>query len=104
MAFKDDYEFELLVNEAEKMVIDVLEEQLNIIKESEGEDNLCRCQDCILDMCALALNNLKPYYRSSFTGRVYAQGLIYNDEYKTGVINSVKNAIKKVRKNPSHVM
>ncbi len=104
MAFKDDYEFDLLVNEVEKMVISVLEEELKKIEDTEGGDKLCKCQDCILDMCALALNNIKPYYRSSFTGRVYAQGLIHNKEYKDTVIKAITDAINKVKKNPSHVL
>lgn len=97
MKFKDMYDFDLLVNEAEKLIIEEMEEQLN-----EDQENLiCKCQDCVLDMAALALNNIKPSYRSSFTGVIYAQRL-YDGKYKEEVKQAVKNAIEKVKKNPSH--
>ena len=95
MAFKDNYDFDLLINEAEHLVIEELGKQL-----SETED-ICKCQDCVLDMAALAMNNIKPAYRSSFTGVIYAQRLI-NGDYITKVSENVKTAIDKVSKNPSH--
>jgi competence protein ComFB len=97
MSFKDNYDFELLVNEAENIVFEELGNQL----EEDKEGNICKCQDCVLDMAALALNNVKPAYRSSFTGVIYALSL-KDGEYKDIVTKSVKNAIDKIKKNPSH--
>ncbi len=97
MAFKDDYEFELLINEAKKLAIEELEKQLA----EEEYNDICKCQDCILDMATFSLNNIRPKYRSSFTGVLYAQQLQTGD-YKDEVAKAVKNAIKKVSKNPSH--
>jgi competence protein ComFB len=97
MAFKDDYDFDLLFNEAENLVIEELGNQLS----SEENTNICKCQECVLDMATLSLNKLKPIYRSSFTGIVYSQQY-YSGDYKTEVENIVKDAIKKVSSNPSH--
>jgi competence protein ComFB len=97
MTFKENYDFELLVNEAENIVIEELGAQL--AEDKEGK--ICKCQDCILDMAALALNNVKPAYRSSFTGVIYALGLKDGD-FKEQVTSSVKKAIDKIKKNPSH--
>lgn len=97
MGFKDDYDFELLVNESENLVFDELEKQLD----EEEYANICRCQDCILDMATLALNKIKPKYRSSFTGVIYAQQY-HSGEFIDEVKKAVKNAIDKVSKNPSH--
>ncbi|OHD12450.1 MAG: competence protein ComFB [Spirochaetes bacterium GWD1_27_9] len=97
MAFRDNYDFELLVNEAERIIIEELEKQLS----EDTENKICKCQDCVLDMAALALNNVKSSYRSSFTGVIYAQQL-YDGKYKEEVTKSVKRAIEKVKKNPSH--
>ncbi len=91
------YDFDLLVNEAEKLVIREMEELLN----DDKEQKICKCQDCVLDMAALALNNIKPTYRSSFTGVVYAQQL-QDGKYMEELKNAVKKAIEKVKKNPSH--
>ncbi len=98
MAFKDKYDFDLLVNEVESVVIDEIERQLN----RAGKD-VCRCQDCVLDMAALALNHLKPNYRStlSYKGVIYKQRL-KSDTYRRSVEKVVEKAIEKIRKNPSH--
>jgi len=97
MSFKDEYDFDLLVNEGEDLVIEELEKELG----KKEYDNICKCQDCILDMATLALNNLKPTYRSSLTGRIYA-AQYHEGTYLTEVESAVRNAIKKVSKNPSH--
>lgn len=97
MSIRDDYDFDLLVNEAENLVIEELEKDLAL----EEYNDICKCQDCILDMATLALNKIKPKYRSSFTGIIYSQGL-HSGEFKDEVEKAVKTAIDKVSENPSH--
>jgi competence protein ComFB len=60
MAFEDTYDFDLLKNEAEKLVLHELEGQLEALP---GE--VCRCNECVVDMAAIALNTVKPLYRFS---------------------------------------
>ena len=96
MALTEEYNFEYLVNEAERLVIEILEEELH-----EQADSVCRCQDCVLDMAAFALNNVKPLYRVSLIGKLYAHTLD-NSEYAEVVRESVKSAVEKISKNPSH--
>ena len=95
MAFSDTYEFETLVNEAERMVIQELEVQL------KGAVGVCTCQDCVLDMAAYALNNVKPAYRVSLMGTVYARG-VTDTEYAGEISRVVADAIRKIKANPSH--
>lgn len=97
MAFKDKYDLENLVNESERLVFDELENQLS---ESWAAD-ICRCQDCILDMAALALNSMKPLYRVSLMGRIYAS-VLQESEEKDRARTAVNQAIKKISLNPSH--
>ena len=97
MSFKDNYDFELLVNEAESIVIEELGRELA----NDRDNQICKCQDCVLDMAAFALNKVKPAYRSSFTGVIYALGL-KDGEFMDQVTKSVKSAIEKIKKNPSH--
>ncbi|MDR1105839.1 MAG: late competence development ComFB family protein [Treponema sp.] len=97
MAFIDTYDFELLVNEAEKLVIDELGRQL----EGCGEE-LCTCNDCVADMAAVALNTVKPLYRFSLLGSLYAAHAMNEASYAESVRKAVSSAIEKVRKNPSH--
>jgi competence protein ComFB len=97
MAFIDDYDFELLKNEAEKLVLDELGRQLGSY---EGE--ICRCNDCVVDMAAMALNAVKPYYRFSLVGTLYAAQAMSEESYASSIREAVSSAIEKVRENPSH--
>jgi competence protein ComFB len=97
MGIRDDYDFGVLVNEAERMVTDELERRLA----ERADPSICVCQDCVLDMAAFALNSLKPVYRVSLLGTMYAQAM---DEsaYAKGVREAVDAAISKVHTNPGH--
>jgi len=95
MGLRDDYDFDTLVNEAERLVISELEIQ---ISKAQG---LCTCQDCVLDMAAYALNKVKPSYRVSLMGSVYARSGV-RAEYAREITQGVREAIEKVKANPSH--
>jgi competence protein ComFB len=97
MAFIDDYNFDLLKNEAEVLVIREVEIQLT--KEPE---ETCRCNECVVDMAAIALNTVKPLYRFSILGTLYASQAMTEQTYADSVKQAVANAIKKVKKNPAH--
>jgi len=97
MAFINEHDFEHLKNEAENLVIKDLGRQLDAFP-----DPICRCNDCILDMAAMALNSVKPLYRVSLLGKLYTETAMDEKAYGTSVREAVFNAIEKVRKNPSH--
>lgn len=97
MAIKEEYNFEYLVNESERLVLEALEKRL----EEDSDNKLCRCQDCILDIAALALNTVKPLYRVSLIGTLYAHALD-STEYAEQIHKAVDAAIEKIRANPSH--
>ena len=97
MAFIDEYDFDLLKNEAEILVIREMEQQLK----SESE-YMCRCNECIVDVAAIALNTIKPLYRFSLLGTLYASSAMNEKTYADSVKKAVAFAIKKVKKNPAH--
>ena len=97
MAFIDKYDFELLKNEAENLVINELGRQLETYAEP-----MCLCNDCVLDIAAMALNTVKPKYRVSLLGTLYASTAMDEKGYGTTVRDAVFDAIEKIRKNPSH--
>ena len=53
-------------------------------------------------MAAVALNSIKPLYRVSLLGTLYAATAMDQKAYATGIREAVFKAIEKVRKNPSH--
>ena len=93
----EQYNFEVLKNEAESLVIKELDRQLESYTLP-----LCYCNDCILDMAAMALNSIKPLYRVSLLGSLYTAAAMDEKKYASSVRDAVFNAIEKVRKNPSH--
>ena len=97
MAFLDDYDFELLKNEAENLILTELGRQLESFPEK-----LCVCNDCVLDMAAMALNSVKPIYRVSLLGTLYASTAMDQESYANTIRDAVFSAIERVRKNPSH--
>ncbi len=97
MSLKDSYDFQNLVNETERLVMEQLEVQL----QEDFAKDICKCQDCVLDMAAYALNSLKPVYRVSLIGTLYAHNLD-TTEYGEQVKKAVRSAIDKVAANPSH--
>jgi competence protein ComFB len=98
MALLDNYDFELLKNEAEVMVLKELNRQL----ENYSGEKLCLCNECVVDMAAIALNSIKPLYRFSLLGSLYAAHIMDEQDYAEGIRGAVTNAIEKVRLNPSH--
>jgi len=97
MAFEDKYDFQLLKNEAEVLVIREMEKQLqNKMLE------MCKCNDCMVDVAAIALNSIKPLYRFSLLGALYTAQAMNEKAYGESVKQAVTEAIYKVRKNPSH--
>ena len=92
---EDGYDLDNLVNEAERLVVKELKNQLH---DAEG---ICRCQECFLDMAAYALNNVRPYYHVSLMGNLYAQAA-EDTGYAEEINKAVKKAIQKVQNNPAH--
>jgi len=97
MSLKDNYNFEYLRNEAEKLILDELERQLDLYSKP-----LCKCNDCVLDMAAMALNSVKPLYRVSLLGSLYTASAMDEKAYAKSIRDAVFSAVEKIRKNPSH--
>lgn len=98
MGLREEYELdELLVNDAEKLVFEELEEQLA----SDDFSAYCNCKECVLDMATFALNSVKPAYHTSLLGALYAQNQ-KGSPFHQQVQAAVKAAIQKIGENPSH--
>jgi competence protein ComFB len=72
------------------------------IQLEEAHEDICRCNDCVVDMAAMALNNVKPLYRFSILGTLYAASAKNEPVYADTIKQAVNRAIIKVSSNPSH--
>lgn len=85
------------INYSEEVVKGVL---TNLLNEYE---NICKCDRCLADMAALALNKVKPRYVVTEEGMIYAKSLLEVDKQeKISIMAIVINAIEEVAKNPKH--
>ncbi len=71
----------------------------NIIK---AFSTICACDKCILDIKAIALNNLKPHYVVTDRGELYSKVDEMKVQFETDVMKALIDAIAIVSKNPRH--
>ncbi|MCL2084461.1 MAG: late competence development ComFB family protein [Oscillospiraceae bacterium] len=84
-----------LKNYAEKAVEEVIDKILD-------QQGVCACEQCRLDIMALALNNLKPHYVVSEKGELYARVGKMDYQYAIDVVTEITTAAQKVKDRPRH--
>ncbi len=91
------YDFSRLENMWLKLVLDVIQELID-------NKEICDCQDCILDVSALALNQLKPKYWVSGKFNAFTPPETFlNDPKNLNLAEEViVQALKQVKTNPHH--
>ncbi|MFP4330041.1 MAG: late competence development ComFB family protein [Alkalispirochaetaceae bacterium] len=94
MELRRYFDFNDLINEAERLVIDELGRQLD---KPENKD-LLEKEDYVRDIAAYALNHVQPMYRANLLGRLYARNLEVEEHEE--VAEAVQAAIERVRQNP----
>lgn len=85
-----------LHNYTETVVNEVLNEIL------ATRNDICKCEQCRLDIMAKALNNLSPQYYVSNRGEVFSKILSTYLETRTKVVTEVTKAIMKISRSPHH--
>lgn len=95
MSFKEKYPVESLINENVEEVFKTIDK---VLAEGEG---FCTCQDCMLDVAAIALNNLQPNYRVFLLRPIHRDSEIVH-EHLEKVEEAVRSAVAVVKKRPHH--
>lgn len=65
-------------------------------------DDMCKCDICIMDIKAIALNNLPPRYVVTDKGELYKKVEALDNQIQVDVIRAITNAVEQVRKNKRH--
>jgi competence protein ComFB len=68
-----------------------------------AKTDMCRCEKCYKDVCAIALNSMKGHYVTTKTGEAIASVNESILENKVEQMVAVTRAIELVRANPMHV-
>lgn len=72
------------------------------IEQLPPQTDICRCEDCVLDVIALSLNKLKPHYVVTEKGVLFMQLKGFDAQYNIDIMTAVTEAIDKVRSNSRH--
>ena len=60
----------------------------------------CTCEQCKVDIIAVALNHLSPKYVTTYTGEVYNKANMLEHQYKTDLYGTIAKGVLKVHENP----
>lgn len=89
----------MVINHMEEIVRNYLN---SILKTDPNYSNICKCDHCIDDIMAKALNNLKPYYITTKKGEVFAEYSSLEIQHQAEVITEVIKAIEFVSTHKNH--
>lgn len=64
--------------------------------------NCCTCEKCVMDIAALALNDLKPKYIVTERGELYSKIDMLKQQFEVDVIAAITKAAVIVKRNPRH--
>lgn len=64
--------------------------------------DICKCEECMEDIKAIALNNLKPAYFVSHEGLLYSKVDEMTSQYRADLTGELTKAIEIVNHNPRH--
>lgn len=72
------------------------------VKEMMKDFDMCQCDKCYLDVCAIILNDLKPHYVTTEIGMLLTELLATHYQYQTDLTVHVLEAMKQVKNSPHH--
>jgi competence protein ComFB len=74
----------------------------NQIKDVLSDINMCTCEKCVLDIAAIALNDLPPKYIVSEKGELYSRINTLRQQFEVDVIAAITKAAVMVKRRPRH--
>lgn len=75
---------------------------LNSIEGILDDINMCKCQMCVMDIAALALNDLPSKYIATEKGELYSKVNSLRSQFEVDVIAAITKAAVLVKRSPRH--
>lgn len=72
------------------------------IKDVLEDINMCTCEKCIMDISAIALNDLPPKYIVTEKGELYSKINALKQQFEVDVIAALTKAAVIVKRRPRH--
>ena len=73
-----------------------------ILKNYEGDDDICTCPRCRADIMAIALNNLPTKYVVTPKGEKFAKLISLQTQFDVDIVAEITKAIEIVKNNKRH--
>jgi len=95
MKLSEYYDLENLRRTSEQIVLERVGKML------DTRDDICKCEECVLDLVAYVLNHVSPFYGTSLVGSLDPNHARIN-RIKGETEVAIREAIKRVSRNPNH--
>ena len=66
------------------------------------ETDMCQCEKCMYDICAITLNHLQPHYITTERGELFTRAGRASVTEKTAIKIEITRAIEVVKKKQAH--
>jgi len=73
------------------------------MKEVLADINMCTCEKCLLDVAAIALNDLPPKYVVTEKGELYSKVNTLGQQSEVDVVAAITKAAVLVKRRPRHI-
>lgn len=74
----------------------------NHMKDLMPEINMCKCEKCMMDVAAIALNYLPPKYIVTEKGELYSKVSQLSQQFEVDVVAAITKAAILVKRRPRH--
>ena len=74
----------------------------NQMKDVLTDINMCTCEKCLLDIAAIALNDLPPKYIVTEKGELYSKINALGQQFEVDVVSAITKAAVLVKRRPRH--
>lgn len=74
----------------------------NQMKDVLSDINVCTCEKCLLDIAAIALNDLPSKYIVTEKGELYSKINALAQQFEVDVVSAITKAAVLVKRNPRH--
>lgn len=75
---------------------------LDLVKDVTNNMNVCNCEKCLMDITAIALNNLPPKYIVSEKGELFSKVDTLKKQFEIDSVTAITKAALIVINNPRH--
>ncbi|MDF2984613.1 MAG: Late competence development protein ComFB [Eubacterium sp.] len=75
---------------------------LNLMEGVLDDINMCKCELCVMDIAAIALNDLPPKYIATEKGELYSKVNSLRNQFEVDVIAAITKAAVLVKRAPRH--